>query len=609
MESLEGYEEIPVLRRVRDNYVESFKQLRMSRWEDVEDFARLLNVIKHRHASVVPQLVTGVRELREVFPDRYSVSTCDDFLNRFFASRIGTELLSSHYMSVYKGRKHGIVDPQCDPIPVVTQATEDAQMLCNAHYFGLSPCSDIRAATSDAAFDGEDSEALSHFEETWGDSASCSTSGKSISVGGQHAGHTGTSKFPYVPQYLYYILFEILKNSMRAVTERGIRRLLRLIAITAKSRQNHLGGFAAVPQVPGVKPEDAALLHSFLDETEGNIRLLFRALASIPSLKKNALLTWSQLALNDIPAVSSSEGSEDNLSTSEEIVLSADGIVTDNYSIQFSNSQQQQSKQTADFFAPLTTSEQVCVRNIVSRLSPLLRLPPVSIILSDDGEYVGVRISDQGGGIPRGVQDSIWSYSYTTAGSDAYEKFTLTGEQHAHRMEELKERDHQELDDERVAIFANPDGGDLSKTPTHLSSKIHKNGNSKHQKKENYQDHKNFFSFVQESDNESKKSNSNGNSSTALSSNSLSTPKVSPLAGFGCGLPLSRLYASYLGGNLKIVSLPGWGTDAHLVLHRVGTAEELTSANWSERMAVQKHQEEQLDHNLLWNTDKFKLGK
>lgn len=44
-----------------------------------------------------------------------------------------------------------------------------------------------------------------------------------------------------------------------------------------------------------------------------------------------------------------------------------------------------------------------------------------------------------------------------------------------------------------------------------------------------------------------------------------------PLAGHGVGLPLSRLYAKYLGGSLDLVTLPGYGTDAYLSLPRVDT--------------------------------------
>jgi hypothetical protein len=43
------------------------------------------------------------------------------------------------------------------------------------------------------------------------------------------------------------------------------------------------------------------------------------------------------------------------------------------------------------------------------------------------------------------------------------------------------------------------------------------------------------------------------------------------LAGFGVGLPLSRLFAKYLGGSLRLVSLPGYGTSVHIDLHRVSS--------------------------------------
>ena len=41
------------------------------------------------------------------------------------------------------------------------------------------------------------------------------------------------------------------------------------------------------------------------------------------------------------------------------------------------------------------------------------------------------------------------------------------------------------------------------------------------------------------------------------------------LGGFGIGLPLSRLYASYLGGTINLVSIPGYGTHAYIFLPRL----------------------------------------
>lgn len=46
------------------------------------------------------------------------------------------------------------------------------------------------------------------------------------------------------------------------------------------------------------------------------------------------------------------------------------------------------------------------------------------------------------------------------------------------------------------------------------------------------------------------------------------------LTGFGYGLPLSRLYARYFGGDLRIVSMEGFGTDAYLHLPRLSRSEK-----------------------------------
>ncbi|PAN15071.1 hypothetical protein GQ55_2G449100 [Panicum hallii var. hallii] len=46
------------------------------------------------------------------------------------------------------------------------------------------------------------------------------------------------------------------------------------------------------------------------------------------------------------------------------------------------------------------------------------------------------------------------------------------------------------------------------------------------------------------------------------------------MAGYGFGLPISRLYAQYFGGDLQIISMEGYGTDAYLHLSRLGDSEE-----------------------------------
>ncbi|CAN3365437.1 hypothetical protein DICA3_E24146 [Diutina catenulata] len=47
-----------------------------------------------------------------------------------------------------------------------------------------------------------------------------------------------------------------------------------------------------------------------------------------------------------------------------------------------------------------------------------------------------------------------------------------------------------------------------------------------------------------------------------------------PMAGFGYGLPISRLYAQYFGGDLKLISMEGYGTDVYLHLNRLSSSSE-----------------------------------
>ncbi len=48
-----------------------------------------------------------------------------------------------------------------------------------------------------------------------------------------------------------------------------------------------------------------------------------------------------------------------------------------------------------------------------------------------------------------------------------------------------------------------------------------------------------------------------------------------PLAGYGVGLPMTRLYARYFGGDVQLMSLQGYGTDVYLHINRLGTHEEM----------------------------------
>ncbi|KAK4511733.1 uncharacterized protein ATC70_007277 [Mucor velutinosus] len=120
------------------------------------------------------------------------------------------------------------------------------------------------------------------------------------------------------------------------------------------------------------------------------------------------------------------------------------------------------------------------LRAVVERFGPDYEdeYPPIKLVIAHGKEDITIKISDEGGGLPRSGIPVVWTYMYTTAQA-------------------------QELEPEF---------------------------------------NKSEFK--------------------------------APMAGFGYGLPISRLYARYFGGDLKLISMEGYGTDAYLHLNRLSNSDE-----------------------------------
>ncbi|KAH9478805.1 [Pyruvate dehydrogenase (acetyl-transferring)] kinase, mitochondrial [Psilocybe cubensis] len=104
--------------------------------------------------------------------------------------------------------------------------------------------------------------------------------------------------------------------------------------------------------------------------------------------------------------------------------------------------------------------------------------PPIKVVVVEGKEDITIKISDEGGGIPRSAIPLIWTYMYTTMDSQGIDGDFQTNDFKA------------------------------------------------------------------------------------------------PMAGFGYGLPLSRLYARYFGGDLRLISMDGFGTDVYIHLNRLSSSRE-----------------------------------
>jgi len=141
-------------------------------------------------------------------------------------------------------------------------------------------------------------------------------------------------------------------------------------------------------------------------------------------------------------------------------------------------------------------------------------MPPITVIVSGDENVSSIRIGDEGGGIPLRSLDHVWSYLYSTAEPV---DCPIT------RASVDAPSDIRRLDD--------PSRGSCDMPDTLIN---------------NLNDMQEAHNMVMHS----------------------------PLAGLGCGLPLSRLYAKYLGGKVELQTLPRYGTDVFVYLNRLGNFSE-----------------------------------
>lgn len=153
-------------------------------------FVQDLKLIRDRHSDVVQTMALGILELKESQSgeiDPGMEASIQYFLDRLYMSRISIRMLINQHTILFgnthpdPGKHIGCIDPMCNPSAVVKDAYDTARFLCDQYYFG-APALEI--------------EEINELEKDQ------------------------PVRIIYVPSHLYHMLFELFKNSMRAVMER-----------------------------------------------------------------------------------------------------------------------------------------------------------------------------------------------------------------------------------------------------------------------------------------------------------------------------------------------------------------------------------------------------
>lgn len=178
VEGIPGWKGNHHLRTIHKLYGESFRRLRLFNNTDAYGFRALLANIKMWHSDMLMHVVHGTRDMKNA--GALDDEQANQFLRNFLTARIGTDIMSAQYLALTKENPDGpglssVIDPDCDPVAVVSEAAQEAAELCHYHHDQASPIDIVS---------------------------------------------TGPIRFPFIPQYLTYIMLELLKNALRASVER-----------------------------------------------------------------------------------------------------------------------------------------------------------------------------------------------------------------------------------------------------------------------------------------------------------------------------------------------------------------------------------------------------
>ena len=102
--------DMPSVKQVKSIYVSSFEELlRVQKPESPQleqDFAKLLNELYLKHSNVLVKMAQGALEYKNSVSNPNDQQLNEDFLNRFYMSRVGIRVLAGQYLAL----RHQLLD-------------------------------------------------------------------------------------------------------------------------------------------------------------------------------------------------------------------------------------------------------------------------------------------------------------------------------------------------------------------------------------------------------------------------------------------------------------------------------------------------------------------
>jgi len=181
--------------QILNDYISSFREMLVfdadnkGSEKQLKEFTETLNVIRRRHLDTVPKMATAVFKMQKVNSSEGVSDTVQYFLDRLYINRISIHMLISQHNSLLGDQKTltgmvGTIDQKCNILEVCEEAFNAAAILCDREYLDHPRLKATAVDTTD----------------------------------GNEATQEQVSA-AYVPAHLHHVMFEILKNAMRATCE------------------------------------------------------------------------------------------------------------------------------------------------------------------------------------------------------------------------------------------------------------------------------------------------------------------------------------------------------------------------------------------------------
>jgi pyruvate dehydrogenase kinase 2/3/4 len=202
--------------KVREWYLQSFMDIVEHPMpvviDEIYKFKEVIEKIHDRHASTLTTMSRGIYELKkEGLINDINSPTIQTFLNRFYTNRTELRILLEQYLSFfvestcYKSKYYknnglhytninkefGIINLECNLIDIINKSIYDVQYICNKNLLDVDTTNIITTNINNVNVN--------------------TTDGYKDST---------VITLPSLEPYLYFIFFEIIKNSVKAVIEK-----------------------------------------------------------------------------------------------------------------------------------------------------------------------------------------------------------------------------------------------------------------------------------------------------------------------------------------------------------------------------------------------------